>query len=262
MKQTLPALMPGAGPQFYRGDSTGCLIVHGFMASPGEVGWLGSHLAQQGYTVYVPRLTGHGIDPAHMTRMRWQDWYAQVLDSYHLLAQQCDRVFVVGHSMGGLLSLLLASAQPVDGLVVAASPLHLTDWRLNYARLISLLMPYLDMPSEQTLQDTILAEQAVRGESPTGRVHYARWATRATAEIYRLTQVVAPYLADIKVPTLLLYASGDAITQQGDHRVLAKKLVNAPRQETVILEAGGHIIFQDTGRDAAFEAVAAFLQSL
>src|SRR5690606_32782666 len=124
-------LMYGAEPQFYRGNHIGCLVVHGFMASPAEVVWVGQHLAEQGYTVYVPRLTGHGIDPTHMQRMIWQDWYAQVLDAYHILRQQCDVVVAIGHSMGGLLSLLLASDHPLDALVVCATPINLGENRLT-----------------------------------------------------------------------------------------------------------------------------------
>ena len=117
-------LIKGAEPQFYRGNQIGCLVLHGFMASPNEVGWMGQHLAEEGYTVYVPRLTGHGINPEHMTRMRWQDWYGQVLDSYHILRQQCEQVYIIGHSMGALLALLLAADDrlTVDGVIVAAAP--------------------------------------------------------------------------------------------------------------------------------------------
>ncbi|MGB1288267.1 MAG: alpha/beta hydrolase, partial [Aggregatilineales bacterium] len=182
MSENLPEIMPGAGAQFHPGNTIGCLLIHGYMASPGEVGWMGAYLAEQGYTVSVPRLPGHGIDPTHMPRMRWQDWYAHILDMYDVLAAQCERVYVIGHSMGGMLATLLASQRQVAGLVIADTPFILNDARMQYAKPISVIKPYMDFPTGDDLQHTILTEQKKRGEALTGRVNYSKWATRAVHE--------------------------------------------------------------------------------
>nr|MCU0514853.1 alpha/beta fold hydrolase [Anaerolineae bacterium] len=152
MKYRLPRLRPGAAPRFHRGDSTGCLVLHGFMASPAEVGWLSDYLAQKHhFTVYTPRLMGHGLAPEHMARMRWQDWYAQALDGYHLLRAQCATVYVVGHSMGGLLALLLAGAEAVEAVVCAAAPLTPPSRRMPYAHWLRLVLPYTQHPTAADL---------------------------------------------------------------------------------------------------------------
>jgi carboxylesterase len=255
----IPKLIAGAEPQFYRGNEIGCLISHGFMASPGEVGWLGKHLAEQGYTVYVPRLTGHGIHYTHMTRMRWEDWYAQVLDGYHMLKQQCEQVVAIGHSMGGMLSLLLAANESVDALVVAAAPLKLKGASLPYAQWLSRIMPFTHHPSEAELNAVIEAEQARRGETVLSRVHYANWSTRAVYEIYRLSLDMQPHLPQVKVPLLLLYSEND--TTAPLHNM--DRIVNAVQSTTIekhILSRGEHIIFQDEGRDEAFQIVTNFIK--
>lgn len=259
----LPNLMQGAEPQFYRGNHIGCLVVHGFMASPPEVAWVGQHLAEQGYTVYVPRLTGHGIDPDHMQRMIWQDWYAQVLDGYHILRQQCEIVVAIGHSMGGLLSLLLASDHALDALVVCASPITISDTRssIRYANLISYAMPFTEHPSEADLNAQIVAEQERRGEAITSRVHYQKWASKAVHQFSLLEKVTREILPQVITPLLLLYAEQDETGSpaQGEH------ISNAVRSSIVemhILKEGGHIVFQDKGRDEAFHVVADFVNRM
>jgi carboxylesterase len=254
----IPTLVPGAAPQFYRGNGIGCLVIHGFMASPGEVGWLGKHLAEQDYTVYVPRLTGHGINPKHMTRMRWEDWYAQVLDAYYILKQQCEQVYAIGHSMGGMLALLLAANEPVDGVVPVATPLQFDGRVLPYTRQLSGIMPFTHQPSEPELNALIEAEQKRRNEAIHSRVHYARWATRAVYEIYRLSIEMRPYLGKVTVPLLLLYAQNDTTAPL----VNMDMLTNAVKSNIIekhILKTGSHIIFQDVGRDEAFQVVADFI---
>ena len=105
----LPSIMSGGESFFFKGGQVGVLCLHGFTASPAEVRWLGEHLAGHDYTVYGPRLPGHAPHPHDLARYRWQDWYLTALDGCHLLHSHCQQVFVVGHSMGGCLALLLAA---------------------------------------------------------------------------------------------------------------------------------------------------------
>jgi carboxylesterase len=256
----IPSLIPGARPQFYRGDAIGCLIIHGFMASPGEVGWLGSHLADLGHTVYVPRLTGHGIDPVYMSRMRWEDWYAHVIDGYYLLQQQCDQVYVIGHSMGGLLAMLLTLKQPVDGLVMAASPVHVPHPLMRFTRWLSWIRPYTHHPGTEKLNAIIRAEQERRGEPAYSRVHYPRWSSRAVYELYRLIRTASDHLNQVTAPLLLLYAERDATASLDNMHHIAQQ-VQSDLVQTYILTQGEHIIFQDDGREEAFAAVADFIQA-
>lgn len=261
MTDSTPQLLPGAQPRFHRGNGIGCLVVHGFMASPAEVGWLGDHLAQEaGYTVYVPRLPGHGMDARHMRRMRWQDWLGQVLDGYQLLAQQCDKVYIAGHSMGGLLALMLAAQQPqaLGGVIVAASPIVPPAPIMRWTRWLSLVRPYSYHPSEDDLNATILAEQDARDEETVGRVHYARWSSRAVYELYLLIGETEQILPQVTAPLLLLYAEQD-ITAAAHNAERIAQSVSSEQVETVLIDEGAHIMFQDVGREVAFDAVAAFI---
>lgn len=254
-------LMPGAEPRFYRGGPTGCLLLHGFMASPGEIGWLGPHLHEKGHTVYVARLAGHGIDPTHMARMHWQDWYASALDGYALLRQQCEKVIVIGHSMGGLLAALLAASEKVDGIVISATPYALQPGIARYARLLNLALPYTNHPNEPELHQVIVAEQSRRGEAIIGRVHYPRWSTLAVAQFFALLKEARANLHRIEAPLLLLYAEADKTGTVADMEHFAGQ-VRSQQIEKVLIKEGAHIVFQDTGRESAFNAVSDFVASL
>jgi carboxylesterase len=66
--------------------------------------WMGEFLNQQGYTCLGIRLTGTCDHPEDMIRSNWTDWTASVEDGYHLLRGVTDRIFLIGLSMGGILS--------------------------------------------------------------------------------------------------------------------------------------------------------------
>jgi carboxylesterase len=259
---SLPAVREGAHPRFHLGDGPrgriGCLILHGFMASPSEVWWLGDHLIEAGYSVSIPRLPGHGVDPRLMARMRWLDWYLHARDAYDILAGEVEQVAVIGHSMGGLLAAQVCSAVHPAALVLAAVPHAVPSRAMPYARWLSLVYRYSTHETAPAFQAEIRAEQARRGQPQTGRVHYSQWSNRAVYELYRLILRLPPALASIQAPTLVLNARHDDTVTLDDQARVVRDL-RSRAVETRIIEAGGHLLFLDAGHQEAAVVVGDFL---
>jgi carboxylesterase len=253
-------MMQGAEPYFFRGSSVGCLCLHGFTASPAEVLWLGKHLAGEGYTVYVPRLAGHGTAPRDLARTRWTDWYASALDGYHLLRQQCERVFVCGMSMGGLLALLLSADVPVDGAVIMAAPVVLSTRRQNLTlvRLMKYILPYTNQADNSDLPERVREEQTRRGEIPLGRVRYDRWSTAAYEQLLRLRNQVVERLPDISAPLLLLFAEQDGLVNLRSQTVICEG-VQSTLVETHTLKQSRHVMTQDQEMATVFALATDFI---
>jgi carboxylesterase len=111
----------------------GVLLCHGFTGNPSSLAPWAQHLAEDGRTVRVPRLPGHGTTWQEMNRTRWDDWYATVEAALLQLRDRCDQVVVGGLSMGGALALRLAQLHgpEVAGLVLVNPAVLLTDPRLR-----------------------------------------------------------------------------------------------------------------------------------
>src|SRR5574341_398601 len=134
-------LLPGSAPFFYPGKQVGCVLVHGFTGTPNAVRGRGQALHRRGYTVYGVRLAGHGTQPEHMIPIRWQEWYLDVLSGVQMLRERCDRVFALGLSMGGALSLILASQEPVDGVAVMSTPHEIENRGMKFLPFIHPFYP-------------------------------------------------------------------------------------------------------------------------
>lgn len=257
----LPSILPGAEPVFFRGDATGCLCLHGFMASPSEVYWQAKYLAEQGYTVYAPRLPGHGGDHRTMARLRWQDWYNAALDGWHLLRGQCRQVFVIGHSMGGMLGLLLASSVAVDGLAVLAAPVIFRHRLMANANWFKFLRPFTDQSDKTHLGQLVREEQIRRGEPLHGRVRYDIWSTGAVYQLYTLAGVVQEHLPQVTTPLMLIYSQGDqTVTLESRDSILAR--VGSQHIQQHILQRSDHILTMDVERETVFQLVADFVAGL
>src|SRR5574341_519163 len=186
-----PTLLNGAERFFYPGNDIGCLVLHGFTGTPGEVRWLGRHLNKQGYTFYGPRLAGHGTHVGDMAYPTWREWYLDALAGYHLLLRQCRKIFVTGLSMGGALALALASREAVDGVAGLAAFYRLPPAVELFVPLAAILIPV--WPKNSPPSDDNPFQRPVRGE------HRGRARTRKMDLCQRTGETAAPLRHDGQV---------------------------------------------------------------
>ena len=113
----------GAEPLFIKGSNTGCLLLHG---AGGGTTWDLKEFARTlhsktGTTIWLPALKGFGTKPEDLYNVTFSDWMNVAHEGVTKLQQDCDRIFIVGYSMGGLLTLILASERKDINAVVTWS---------------------------------------------------------------------------------------------------------------------------------------------
>ncbi|HVB52073.1 MAG TPA: alpha/beta fold hydrolase [Acidimicrobiales bacterium] len=105
-------IMPGCESFSHHAGPSGVLVLHGFTGNPASVRPLAELLARVGYSVELPRLPGHGTTVEDMMTTTWADWSRAAEVAYDTLSEHCERVAVVGLSMGGGLAAYLAEVRP------------------------------------------------------------------------------------------------------------------------------------------------------
>lgn len=133
----------GLEPVLLQGTNTehAIILVHGFIASPWEVGALGRTLNQKGYTVYMPLLPGFGGTADMANTIMWQDWAVSIKQSFQALAKCYPKVSMGGFSLGGeVISYLALKDEEIrkslKSLVLLAPAI-----RLKNRFLLSLVLP-------------------------------------------------------------------------------------------------------------------------
>jgi carboxylesterase len=243
-------IIPTAEPFFFPGNRIGCLLIHGYTGAPKEMRWMGEYLGNLGYTVLGVRLAGHATQPEDMSRMRWQDWVTSVEDGYYMLKGWVDQVFVVGLSMGGILSLLFASQHPVSGVVAMSTPYALPDDpRLPFIRIISVFIPNVKQgPSDWQ-----------NPEAAKDHVCYPYFPTRAVIQLRDLLSEMRSALPMVRVPVLLIHSKQDTgVVPHNAEQILAA--LGSQDKQLFWVENSGHVIPREPDRYLAFKTTNEFIK--
>jgi carboxylesterase len=241
------SLMEGSEPFFKPGGPVGCLLIHGFTGTPYEMRGLGDFLADKGYCVYGPRLAHHGTSAADMTRSRWWDWYFAALDGWHLLRANCEQVFVIGLSMGGLTALLLAAKNPVAGVVTMSAPAVYmkNEWQFIAARYLWWLRPlWKKSPGERSLTPS-----------------YREIPVRAAGELLIYRKELDAALPSVTAPALLMHAVHDKDVPFENLNYIYDKIGSSCKKK-IRIEQGGHVLTEDADKEKVYQEVIDFLAEM
>jgi carboxylesterase len=243
-------LLPTTEPFFFRGGSAGCLLIHGFTSTPKEMRWLGEYLAGQGHTVYGVRLAHHATQPADMNRSRWRDWFYSAVDGWHILRDQCDRVFPIGLSMGGVTALMLAAEYPVAGVVAMGTPMRVPRALTNYADWMWPIMPF--RPKGPRTWDDMSVED--------WHVAYSVYPVRAVGELRRYLRAADESLPRVTAPALLMHSRADRTVPPAHLDYIAGRIGSADT-ETFWVEKSNHILTEDSEKQLVFEKIGGWIES-
>ena len=220
-----------------------------------EMRWMGEYLNRQGLTCLGIRLAGHATHLEDMVRSRWTDWTASVEDGYNLLRGLTDTVFLIGLSMGGILSLFMSTQLKVEGVIAMSTPSQLPeDYPIWFLHLYSLLVPYSakkgGVPGSGWFDKTAFQSHVMYGKNPV----------RSAAELKKLMIEMRQALPRVNVPVLLMHSKDDPGIAPSELEIIYQGLVNAPDKTKLYLTGSGHNLPRDARREQVFGSALEFIQ--
>ncbi len=244
-------MIEGGEPFFMKGGSSGVLLIHGFTGLPAGMLLLGEYLNRAGYSVLCPRLAGHGTSEQDLMRTTKEDWYNSVLDGFYLLRGLCEEIFVIGHSMGGLLTLKLAIEHELAKIITLAAPIFIDESRglrnLPPREFCSDACVYTE---RKKLDDVPPAVNNVYEKTPLISVH----------EMVDLIDDAKKFLPKVKTPILIMHGEEDHTVQPRSARFIMDN-VGSAEKKIITVPNSGHLLPFAENRDFVFEETLNFLRS-
>lgn len=220
---------------------------------------MGEFLHRQGYTCLGIRLAGHATDPEDMIRSNWTDWAASVEEGFFLLRSLTAKIFLIGLSMGGVLSLLMSTrlAPRVKGVVAMSTPYKLPDDpRLRHVDWISKIVAYMPKSNEEP------GSGWFDKEAWKEHVSYPQNPVRSIGQLNQLLGATRAVLQDVRVPVLLMHSQDDRYVLPENLGLLDADLVNASDKTKLYITGSGHVLPRDAARQQVFQSALEFIQRI
>jgi len=240
-------------PRYYQGSNDkAVLLLHGFTGVANEMQYLAERLNEAGFTVAVPRLPGHGTTGKDFMLTNRRDWMRRAVDAYLELQSKYEKVYVVGLSMGGLLTLLLAAQFPVKRIALAAPALLINNKLIYLSPILRFFLRKHYVGHEEKSEDP--EYQYLSDEY---------WSYRYGNQVYhlfRLQLAARRALSKVQVPALTLVSHNDHTVPVRVAELIEQRIAS-PNTKRVELSTNSHIIVNDSEKERAADEIVAWFSA-
>lgn len=194
-------------------------LVHGFGEHCDRYHTVTTALTQAGYAIFGFDNQGHGRSEGQRGHIdRWQDYR----DNVSAFLAQVRRhepglpLFILGHSLGGLIVLdySLTSPEDIAGIIISGPPIRpvgiAKPYRVAIARILSGIWPRFSMDvgagPETLSRDPAIVNQ-MQDDPLTHSVATVRWGTECLVTISKVRKTIN----QLQVPILLIHGSADTV---------------------------------------------------
>lgn len=235
----------------------GVLLIHGLTGSPHEMRPVDEALRQAGYYTRIVTLPGHGDRPTK----RFQETSAlEILDhcaqEYERLASEVDQTYVVGHSLGGICTLLTAAVRPpkLEGVVVFSAP-------YEHAYFYNYIHGFMNLPVRDIIQG-LRYDTRQRMITRFTRPECAIWNVPKLLNQSRIMfSLMKEQVHQIEVPVSLAHSAYDLTIPYREMQKLAERIGKPERIQMTTLLRSGHRIFPSShDADEAVQLVLRFIE--
>jgi carboxylesterase len=242
-------LRPEAEPYRADGGRVGAVLCHGLTGMPGSLREWAEGLAAAGLTVRVPRLPGHGTRWQDANKVTYEDWYAELERAFDEVRAVCDRVFVMGLSMGGTLTLRLAELRGDDiaGVVVVNPSLFTLRKESKLLPLLRLFVPSMP-PVGNDVKKPGVVEPA-----------YDRLPLKAAYQLSKLWKLTNADLDRLTQPLLVFTSRDDHLVEPVNSDRLMARAASTDKKQ-IVLEDSYHVATMDNDLPLILEETLAFVR--
>ena len=246
------------------------IIIHGWGEHSGCHKDTMQHFCKKGYAVYVPDLRGHGLSTGQRGHVnKWHDYLTDISTLMALINKQHpkNRLFIIGHSMGGLIVLNAATHAKAANFrgVVLMSPLLSITLKVNPVKeflgnITSSILPRLSfsnkISTEKLTSDPEAAKSLVEDKLCHCKVS-AGW----FGEMNRALESVPQVIKQLKTPTAIFHGKEDAVTSAKASENIFNN-IPVKKKQLILYDTPEHCLLAPPNANKVYSDIHKWLQKI
>jgi len=221
--------------EFNKESPFGVYIIHGFSNTTYEVKELAEFLGKNGFHTIATNLPGHGTTIEECNRVKYTDWINHAKKEVAELASKSEKIYLIGCSMGAVLSLYIASIFPLNGLIVAGTVLKFKNpFEVNV--LVPLFGRFIKVSKKRN-----------KNINNTKFYGYRHYPLLALLQFRKLIKTVMGKIHTISSPILIVHSTNDGMSIK-ENMSIVKTNIQSKDKKILIVNKAHHNLF-DTNPD-------------
>lgn len=222
------------------------LIIHGFGGGTYDEEYLANRLELiHNFDVYSFTLPGHDTNA---TKINMNDWIKSCEEHIEMLINfGYKNIYVIGHSMGGVMSTYIASKyKEIKKLVLAAPAFQYLNVENDKMNLVESFKTSMDVVKEYSKEEVIS--------------RFLRMPSNSVKEFIKLVKTYYDCPKDVHTPTLIIEGTSDIIVpiKSGEY---VYDNIKSKQKYLLIVKGINHDIFRSERKDEVTNYVIDFLKS-
>jgi carboxylesterase len=217
----------------------------------------GEFLNSKGYTVRVPLLPGHGTRVEDLNTVKWQEWPAKVIFEIEQASQTCDRIILIGLSMGGGTILNVAASlanekinhRNIVGMILVNPMIHVRGVPAELAYFLSRF---------QRLRKSVGDDIKRPGVTEWG---YDALPTRGVHQLLKMLRITRRNLPTIKIPVQLFHSVSDHTLPASNTEIVFKEIGSLEKNRIELMNSY-HVATMDYDQELIFHNSLTFIEGL
>jgi acylglycerol lipase len=245
------------------------LVVHGLAEHSGRYMNLVHHFLPLGYAVYAFDHLGHGRSDGQRVYVERFTDFTDTLTLFRKMIRDWQKdkpVFLVGHSMGGLIGALylLDHQKELAGAVLSGPAVKIPDnipaVTIFLGKALSVLAPRLGLIAPPEASGVSRDPAVVQAYETDPLVYRGKMTPRLGSEMLKVMRCVATESSRITLPLLILQGSADRLVDPSGAQMLHNR-VASPDKRIILYEGLYHEVFNEPEHDQVLKDVETWLEA-
>jgi carboxylesterase len=211
-----------------------------------------------GFTVYAPRLAGHGTSSSDLSTRTFYDWLDSVERGHAILKTCCRKIVVAGFSTGAGLALQTAIMKPHDfeAVISISAPLKFKSISSNFAEILNMFNRLCFLTGMYRI-----AKPFAKNHADNPHINYPRCPVSAFVQVRKLMKKVRGSLHKIRIPALVIQADADPkVHPESGPGIFGLLGTDVDRKRFAWINFNMHGIVRGEIADEVFRTVESFLK--
>ena len=245
------------------------LIAHGYAEHSGRYDYTAKYFTDKQYAVYAPDHYGNGRSDGIKADVPNFNLFVTDLQFVLKTIREIENnrpVYLLGHSMGGAISIILAAktGDEIKGLILSGASIRIdggfSDLAKSISKIIAAVVPYL--PLVKFAVEGLSKDPEVIKAYKSDEYNYnGKVRARMGREMLRSEEIITEdLLAKITVPTLILHGKKDPLVNPECSRIINSN-ISSNDKEMRILKNLYHEILNEPEKDEVLTIIGDWLDA-